>query len=734
MDRKEAQKRAEELVGRMTADEMCSQLRFNAPAIERLGIPAYNWWNEALHGTARAGTATVFPQAIGLGASFDTEMMHEIGNCVGTETRAKYNEAVKQGDRDIYKGITVWAPNVNIFRDPRWGRGQETLGEDPILTGSLGASEIEGLQGDGEYLLTASCAKHFAVHSGPEAERHRFNAVVSKKDLWETYLPAFEKCVKEAHVESVMGAYNRTNGEPCCASKYLMQEVLRGKWGFQGFYISDCWALRDFHEEHKITKDAAHSAKLALETGCDLNCGCTYLVLRDALGEHLISKETVREAAVRLFTARMLLGMFDHTPFDSLGIKDVDTPEHRALASRAARESCVLLKNDGILPLDRHKVHSVAVIGPNADSRPALIGNYHGTSPQYITVLDGIEAIAGEQNTSDTAGEGNNACGGIAVRYAQGCHLYKDRVESLAQGGDRIAEAVTLAENSDVTVLCLGLDETLEGEEGDTGNSYASGDRESLALPAPQVKLLEAVAGTGRPFILCNMTGSPVDLCFAEQHAAAILQVWYPGGRGGLDVARILFGDESPSGKLPITFPRDLEGYPAFTDYAMKGRTYRYLEKEPLYPFGFGLNYGSCEVTDVKNITLEGIGAAGGEAAGKAGEAGTHAPKGIVLCVTAVNRGTRNAEEVLQIYGRTEGAAGEVRNTRLIAFTRLDLAAGESCEVNIELPENAALTVGEDGEYVREGTALHLYAGFGQPDARTFELTGVRDKEILISL
>ncbi|MBR5066849.1 MAG: glycoside hydrolase family 3 C-terminal domain-containing protein, partial [Lachnospiraceae bacterium] len=424
MNREEARKRATELVEKMTVEEIASQLRFDAPAIDRLGIPEYNWWNEGLHGVARAGVATMFPQAIGLGATFDEELLKETGDVISTEARAKYNFQSADGDRDIYKGITLWSPNVNLFRDPRWGRGHETYGEDPYLISRLGVNFIEGLQGDGEYLKTAACAKHFAVHSGPEALRHHFNAVANMKDMWETYLPQFEACVIEGKVESVMGAYNRTNGEVCCAHSYLMEEVLRGKWGFEGHYVSDCWAVRDFHENHKVTSSPEESVKLALEKGCDVNCGCTYQKIMDAYDEGLINDELLKRAAVRLFTTRYLLGMFDKTEFDSIPFDVIECKEHLAVASRATKESLVLLKNDGILPLDKNKIKKIGVIGPNANSRASLIGNYHGTSSRYITVLEGIQDYVGDD---------------VRVFYSEGCHLFAPKIEFLGKEYGRLS-------------------------------------------------------------------------------------------------------------------------------------------------------------------------------------------------------------------------------------------------------------------------------------------------------
>ena len=498
MTREEARKKAVELVGKMTLEEKMSQLRFDAPAIERLNVPAYNWWNEALHGVARAGQATVFPQAIATAAVFDEEITEKVGTIVSTEARAKYNAVSKEGDRDIYKGLTMWSPNVNIFRDPRWGRGHETLGEDPYLTSKLGAAYVRGLQGDGDTLRTAACAKHFAVQSGPEAIRHEFDAKASKKDMHETYLPAFEECVKEAKVEAVMGAYNRTNGEPCCAHTELMEDILRGEWGFEGHYVSDCWAIRDFHEHHMVTKTIEESAALALKKGCDVNCGNTYIHMMKAYEDGLVSEEDITRSAVRLFTTRFLLGLFDGSEYDAIPYDKVECKEHRDFSVEVSKKAMVLLKNDGLLPIDKSSVKTIGVIGPDADSRVALIGNYHGTSSHYKTILEGIQDEVGDD---------------VNVMYSIGSHLYLDRVEPLAVENDRLAEAKTVAKHSDVIVLVLGLDETLEGEEGDTGNSYASGDKTSLDFPESQMTMARAVIATGKPIVLAVMTGSAMDPC-----------------------------------------------------------------------------------------------------------------------------------------------------------------------------------------------------------------------------
>lgn len=693
MRREEARKKAQALVEKMTIEEKASQMRYNAPAIKRLGIPAYNWWNESLHGVARAGQATVFPQAIGLGATFDTELLGEVADAIATEGRAKYNAYSGQEDRDIYKGLTFWGPNVNIFRDPRWGRGHETYGEDPYLTSRLGVAYVKGLQGDSETMKAAACAKHFAVHSGPEALRHEFDAEVSKKDMHETYLPAFRALVEEAGVESVMGAYNRVNGEASCASP-TFQKILKEDWKFQGHFLSDCWAIRDFHESHMITATPRESAALAVNTGCDLNCGNTYLHVLKALEAGLIQEKTITEAVVRLFTTRYLLGMFDGSEYDTIPYSEVESPAHLKLARKAARESMVLLKNNGILPLKKEKLKSIGIIGPNADSRAALIGNYHGTASRYVTIQEGIQEYLGED---------------VRVYSSVGCELFKDRTEGLAYPGDRLSEAKIVAENSDVVILCVGLDETLEGEEGDTGNSYASGDKVDLKLPKVQRELMEAVAETGKPVVLCLMAGSDIDLGFAAAHFDAVLQMWYPGAQGGYAAAEILFGDVSPSGKLPVTFYQSLEELPAFTDYSMKGRTYRYMEHAAQYPFGYGLTYGDVRVVSAEVIPEE---------------------HGVVIQAEAENGGAMETDEVVQVYLKNLDSPLAPRNPVLCGFTRVHLSPGEKRTVQIPVRECAFYVVDENGMEKEEGSRFLFYAGCSQPDLRSLELTGNRAVEI----
>ena len=713
MNREEARKKATTLVEMMTVEERASQLRYDSPAIDRLSIPAYNWWNEALHGVARSGQATVFPQAIAMAATFDESIIEKVGELVSTEARAKYNAVSEEGDRDIYKGLTMWSPNVNIFRDPRWGRGHETLGEDPFLTSKLGAAYIRGLQGDGEYLRTAACAKHFAVHSGPEAIRHEFDAKATKKDMRETYLPAFEECVKEAHVEAVMGAYNRTNGEPCCAHTELMENILRGEWGFEGHFVSDCWAIRDFHEHHMVTKTIEESAALALKKGCDVNCGNTYIHLMKAYNDGLVTEEEITRACIRLYTTRFMLGLFDSCEYDNIPYEKVECREHREYAVKVAEKSMVLLKNDDFLPLNKGGVNTIGVIGPDANSRVALIGNYHGTSSRYTTILEGIQDEAGPN---------------INVLYSEGCHLYKDRVEPLALENDRLAEAKVVAGHSDVVVLVLGLDETLEGEEGDTGNSYASGDKPDLNFPESQRILAKAVIDTGKPVIVAVMTGSAMDLSFARDasNVKAIIQAWYPGAEGGRAFANLLFGKKSPSGKLPITLYNSLEELPEFTDYSMKGRTYRYMEKEAQYPFGFGLTYGKLAIRNAE-INLDALKKA-------AGDPERLKKAGIDLTVTVRNESATAIEEVVQIYIKDNKSSYAVRNHSLCAFKRVAVKPGEEVGLFFSIPGKAFMEYNDEGELVLDSNSFTLYAGVSQPDEHSVSLCGVTPVKVEVEL
>ncbi len=685
--------RAAALVAQMTLEEKVGQTLYNAPAIERLGIPAYNWWNEALHGVARAGTATVFPQAIGVAATFDEELVAKMGDVVSTEARAKYNAQSAAGDRDIYKGLTFWSPNVNIFRDPRWGRGQETFGEDPYLTSRLGVRFVLAMQGDDpDYMKAAACAKHFAVHSGPEGIRHSFNAVASKQDMYETYLPAFKACVQEAKVEAVMGAYNRTNGEPCCGSKTLLQDILRKEWGFEGHVVSDCWAVTDFHEFHKITKTPLESATMAMNNGCDVNCGCMFTNLRDAVRGGYVDEARLDEAVTNLMETRLKLGLFEEAgkvPFDSITYDQVDTKEHRALNLEISRKSLVLLKNENnMLPLDQSKIKAIGVIGPNADSRKALVGNYEGTASRYVTVLEGIEDYVGDD---------------VRVYYAEGCHLYKDRTSGLAQENDRMSEVKAVCSVSDVLVLVMGLDSSIEGEQGDAGNEFASGDKMDLNFPGLQPEVIRVACESGKPVILVSMTGSAMSL--DRKEIPAIIQAWYPGSQGGRAVAELIFGAYSPEGKLPVTFHRTTEELPEFTDYAMKGRTYRYMEQEALYPFGFGLSYTSFAQGET-TLDRQEI-----EAGGK------------VTITTAIkNTGAMAGGQAVQVY--VKALRPDTPNAQLKGLKKIFLKPGEETSVTIVLEDKAFALYNQDAEFMLEAGEYEVYVGMQQPDARSAALTG----------
>ncbi len=690
----EYRERAKALVAQMTLEEKVEQTLSWAPAIERLGIKAYNWWNEALHGVARAGVATVFPQSIGLAATFDEDFIEKVADAISTEGRAKFNMQQAKEDTDIYKGLTFWSPNVNIFRDPRWGRGHETFGEDPYLTSRLGVRFIEGLQGhDENYLKSAACAKHFAVHSGPEAVRHSFDAVASKQDMYETYLPAFKACVQEAGVEAVMGAYNRTNGEPCCGSKTLLTDILRNDWGFKGHVVSDCWAIKDFHEGHHVTDTPVESVSLAMNNGCDLNCGNLFHYLKQAVEEGMVEESRLDDALVNLFTTRMKLGVFDEkkeNPFDDIPYSVVDSAPMQALNREAAQKCIVLLKNENnMLPLDKRKLKTVGVIGPNANSRRALVGNYEGTASRYWTILEGIQEYLGDE---------------VRVMTSEGCHLCHEKTQNLAGGDDRLSEVKGVCDASDVVIAVMGLDAGLEGEEGDTGNEFASGDKPTLDLPGLQQHVLETIYESGKPVILVLLAGSALAVNWADEHVSAIIQGWYPGAQGGRAMADIIFGEKNPEGKLPVTFYRSTEELPEFTDYSMKGRTYRYMKNEALYPFGYGLSYTSFEYTDVAVSSNEVL------------------AEGIDVTATVTNTGKLAGGETVQVYVKVckEGTP----NAQLKGIRKLHLAAGESAKVSIHLPKEAFGLFDEEGVFqITEGD-VKVYVGGQAPDSRSEKLTG----------
>ena len=691
---KEYRAKAQALVAQMTLEEKVAQTVNDAPAIERLGVKEYNWWNEALHGVARAGVATVFPQAIGLAATFDEDMAEQVADAVSTEGRAKFNMQQEQGDVGLYKGLTFWSPNVNIFRDPRWGRGHETFGEDPFLTSRMGVRYVKGLQGhDPRFFKAAACAKHMAVHSGPEGIRHGFNAEVGEQDLRETYLPAFKACVQEGHVEAVMSAYNGVNGVPSSANRKLLIDILRGEWGFEGHVVSDCGAIADIHEFHHITDGPVDSAAMAMNGGCDLNCGRIFRHLKEAVEKGMVDESRLDEALVSLFTARMKLGVFDkkeENPYDAIPYSVVDSAPMQRLNREAAARSIVLLKNEGnLLPLDREKIHTIGVIGPNANSRRALVGNYEGTASRYWTISEGIQEYVGDS---------------VRVMVSEGCHLYKDRVEGIAERGDRMSEVKGVCACSDVVVVCLGLDASIEGEQGDASNEYGSGDKPDLLLPGIQQEVLETAAASGKPVVLVLLAGSALAVDWADAHVPAIVQAWYPGAQGGRAVAEILFGERSPEGKLPVTFYHADDTLPDFADYSMKGRTYRYMQSEALYPFGFGLSYTDFTFANAR-LSSDTVGAEGVDAE-----------------VTVNNTGMMAGAETVQVYVKV--CAEDTPNAQLKGLRKVRLAAGESRVVSVHLPAEAFCLYDTEGRLCKMAEKARVYIGGHAPDARSEQLTG----------
>ena len=696
MNFKKATLKAKSIVARMTAEEKLSQLLYNSPAIERLGIKEYNWWNEASHGVARAGVATVFPHSIGLGATFNSELIKEIGDAISTEGRAKYNKSIEFGDRDIYKGLTFWSPNINIFRDPRWGRGQETLGEDPYLTAVLGAEYIKGIQGDGEFLKAAACAKHFAAHSGPEKARHGFDAVVSEKDLQETYLPAFKYAVK-AGVAGVMGAYNRVNGEPACCGERLIKEILRANWGFEGYFVSDCGAITDISEHHHYAKDLKEAAALSLKAGCNLNCGEAYTHLIDAYEEDLITDEDIDNAAVKLFTIRVMLGEFEETiPYSDIPYGKLDCKEHKELNLKAARESLVLLKNDNFLPINAQTNKKISVIGPNALSTIALEGNYNGHASEYITIADGVRRMFKEAQ----------------ITVASGSPLWKEELCSWNGFENLWSEGKATASEADITILCLGLDRTVEGEEIDVDNEFFyGGDKKTLRLPAPQMKLAEAVCEVCENVIVVVTCGSAVDLGEKlTNHAKAIVHAWYPGAVGGLAVAQLIAGEFSPSGKLPLTFYSDSNTLPDFSDYGMRGRTYRYFDGAPRYPFGYGLSYAKFTYRDFKVLSAD--------------------DDTVKVSVSVKNEGDMTATEKVQIYARFTDSRTATPNFQLCGIKAVELSPNEEKVVNVEIDQFWIKAVLEDGQRVTPDGGVALFAGGHQPDDVSTRLTNTSCIEI----
>ena len=680
--------RSRDLVGRLTLEEKVGLMSHPAHGVPRLNIPAYNYWSEALHGVARNGRATVFPQAIGMAATWDKDLIHQVADAISTEGRAKYHEALRRnGYTAQYQGLTFWSPNVNIFRDPRWGRGQETWGEDPFFTGEMAAAFVRGLQGDHpNYLKAAACAKHYAVHSGPEKDRHSFNAIVTKRELYDTYLPAFKKLVTEAQIEAVMGAYNRTLGEVCCASQLLIEDILRGEWNFQGHFVSDCGALSDFHLNHRVTKDAAESAALALKRGCDLGCDHVFDEIPEAIRRGLISEVDVDRALERTLRTRLKLGMFDppeDVPFASIPMEVVACDGHRQLAYRTATESVVLLKNkNNILPI-KPSTKKIFVTGPTATSMEVLLGNYYGFNNQMITLLEGITGRVPE---------------GMGMEYTSGAMLKHPReIKS--------TWAPMMAQSADLAILCAGISSFLEGEEGESLLSPPNGDRESISLPESQVNYIKELAIHGVKIVLVLTGGSPIALGEVEDMVDSILFVWYPGMEGGRAVADVLFGDVSPTGKLPVTFPKSLDQLPAFDDYSMQGRTYRYMTEEPLYPFGFGLSYTQF---DYSNLQLDKTTLALGDS--------------LNVSVTLTNCGDSEAAEVVQFYLSDLHASTFVPLHHLVGFERVHLKAGESKTLKFSLTPEMMSFYNDDGRLTLEPGEFRLEVGGCSPGQRGQEL------------
>ncbi len=681
------EERLQLLIDEMTIEEKISQLTFDAAAIERLGVPEYNWWSEALHGVARNGRATVFPQPIGMGATFDRDLIHRVFTAVSDEGRAKFAISQELENYAQYAGLTFWTPNINIFRDPRWGRGMETYGEDPYLTAQLGMEVVRGLQGDHpKYLKSGACAKHYAVHSGPEALRHEFDAITSLKDLHETYLPAFKSLVTEANVESVMGAYNRVLGEPACASKLLYQDILMDEWGFQGHFLSDCWAIRDFHTGHMVTSDVAESAAMALNLGVSLNCGNSFPALNEALERGLVTEATIDERLATLFITRFELGLFDPpswNPYNDIDESVINCEEHEKIAYEAALKSMVLLKNNGALPLKKD-LKTLYITGPQANNSTVLLGNYYGLSNKLVNILEGITS---------------RVSAGTTVDYRMGAQESVKNINPVdwASGG---------AKDHEATIVVLGISQLLEGEEGESLASPSLGDRLDLNLPANQLEYLRKLKeGHDNPVIVVMTGGSPITMPEVEELADAILWVWYPGQEGGSAVADLIFGNAVPSGKLPLTFPESVDQLPPYEEYSMKERTYRYISSKPLYPFGYGLSYTEFSFNDL-HLDREEIAA----------------DESLTVSVKVKNNGDLDADEVVQLYVSVPDPDGIQPRWSLKNFTRVTLDKGSSTEVSFKLNSQALEQFNQEGKAEVIPGEYRVYVGNGSPGKRSEEL------------
>lgn len=679
--------RVDNLISLMTLEEKVMQMMYTAPSIDRLGVPAYNWWNECLHGVGRSGDkVTVFPQAIGMAATFDAEALRLMGSITADEARAIYNEANRTGKQgDQYKGLTFWTPNINIFRDPRWGRGQETYGEDPYLTGVMGMYIVNGLQGDDpRYLKASACAKHFAVHSGPETSRHVFDTKVDGFDLWDTYLAAFRDLVVTAKVSSVMCAYNRYDGQPCCGSDLLLGDILRNKWGFTGYVTSDCGAIDDFFKHHKTHPDAATASADAVIKTTDLDCGRVYEALVDAVSKGYITEQQIDASLARLFMTRMRLGMFDtdgRVPYDRISYDILESDLHKAHALKMAEESIVLLKNsDNTLPLAK-KSGIIAVVGPNADDENVQLGNYNGFPSDIVTPLEAIRKNAGKN-----------------IIYVKGLDHTK-----LADGVKDIQSIVDAVKSAETVIFVGGISPRLEGEEGDAGNDniegFKGGDRTSIALPQVQTALMKALKAAGKRVVFVNMSGSAMAFPWEAENVDAIVQAWYGGQSAGTALANVLYGDCNPSGCLPVTFYASDSDLSDFNDYSMAGRTYRFFDGEPLYPFGYGLSYTTFEYSDVDMS--------------KSATAGEN----VRVKVSVKNTGDRSGEHVVQLYLRHGADVPHAPKHALKGFKRVNLAAGESREVEFLLTPRELAMYNVAGELWQHPGDIEVFIGGGQPDA-----------------
>lgn len=681
--------RVQDVISRLTLEEKVSLMRYQAPAIPRLGIPAYNWWNEALHGVARTSEkVTVFPQAIGMAATFDDEALRKAGDIISSEGRALFNEDLRNGKTGKqYRGLTYWTPNINIFRDPRWGRGQETYGEDPYLTSKMGAAIVHGLEGDDDYYLkSVACAKHYAVHSGPEHNRHSYDANVSAYDLWDTYLPAFRELVVKAKVHGVMCAYNRFEGMPCCGHNRLLQDILRKQWKFNGYVTSDCWAVSDFVRHHKTHENDTQAVSDAVLSGTDLECGDLYQKLKEGVEQGLISEKEINVSLARLFEIQFRLGMYDpveRIPYSSIGREVVECDAHKQHAYEMAQKSMVLLKNKkNILPLNASKIKRIALIGPNMNNESTLLANYFGVPSEIITPYKSLSRRFGDKIKIDTL---------------TGCGIVKT-----IENAPTFEQVAAQAKKADVIIFVSGISADYEGEAGDAGaggyGGFASGDRASIQLPDVQIELMKALKKTGRPMIVVNMSGSVMSFDWESRNADAILQAWYGGQAAGDAIVDVLFGDYNPAGRMPLTTYMSENDLPDFEDYSMDNRTYRYFKGDVRYPFGYGLSYTTFAYQPLSNDSVVTTG------------------KNIVVKTVVTNTGKRAGDEVVQLYvSHLPRENKRVPQCALKGFKRVRLNAGESKEVAFTLsPEELALVDSEGNLVQNEGTVT-LYIGGGQP-------------------